>query len=41
MGEVRYNSLARANKEKAAVLFANAEKHAKAKYEHLVDLANL
>ena len=40
MGEVRYNSLARANPERAKELFAKACEDAKAKYEHLVELAN-
>ncbi len=39
MGEVRYNSLARANPERAANLFDNAVETAKAKYDYLVDLA--
>ncbi len=39
MGEVRYNSLARANPERAKELFAKAVADAKAKYEHLVELA--
>ena len=39
MGEVRYNSLARANKERAEELFAKAEADAKAKYAKLVKLA--
>ena len=39
MGEVRYNSLARSNPERAKELFAKAEKDAKAKYEKLVKLA--
>lgn len=39
--EVRYNSLSRQNPERAELLFANAEKTAKAKYEHLVKLASL
>ena len=39
--EVRYSSLIRQNPERAEALFANAEKNAKAKYEHLVKLANL
>ena len=37
--EVRYNSLLRANPERAAELFAKAEKDAAKKYEHLVKLA--
>ncbi len=40
MGEVRYNSLARANPERAKELFAKAVADSKAKYEHLVELAN-
>ncbi|MBQ7794339.1 MAG: pyruvate:ferredoxin (flavodoxin) oxidoreductase, partial [Clostridia bacterium] len=40
MGEVRYNSLARSNPERAKELFAKACADAKAKYEHLVELAN-
>ena len=40
MGEVRYNSLARANKERAEKLFAKAEADAKAKYAKLVKLAS-
>ena len=39
MGEVRYNSLARSNPERAKELFAKACADAKAKYEHLVELA--
>ena len=39
MGEVRYNSLARSNPERAKELFAKAQADAKAKYEHLVKLA--
>ena len=39
MSEVRYNSLARSNPERAKELFAKAEKDAKAKYEKLVKLA--
>ncbi len=39
MGEVRYNSLARSNPERAKELFAKAQADAKAKYEHLVNLA--
>lgn len=37
--EVRYSSLYRSNPERAAELFAKAEKHAKAKYARLVRLA--
>ena len=40
MGEVRYNSLARANKERAEELFAKAEADAKAKYAKLVKMAS-
>jgi pyruvate-ferredoxin/flavodoxin oxidoreductase len=36
MGEVRYNSLARANPERAEQLFAHAEATAKTKYDELV-----
>ncbi|MCD8390338.1 MAG: pyruvate:ferredoxin (flavodoxin) oxidoreductase [Firmicutes bacterium] len=39
MGEVRYSSLARANKERAEELFDKAAKDAKAKYEKLKKLA--
>ena len=39
MNEVRYNSLARSNPERAKELFAKAEENAKAKYAHLVELA--
>ena len=39
MGEVRYNSLARSNPERAKELFAKACADAKAKYEHFVELA--
>ena len=39
MGEVRYNSLARSNPERAKELFEKAAADAKAKYQHLVDLA--
>ena len=39
MGEVRYNSLARSNPERAKELFAKAKKNAEEKYEHLVKLA--
>ena len=41
MGEVRYNSLVRNNKERAAKLFAKSEKEAQAKYEHLTRLQAL
>ncbi len=40
-GEVRYNSLVRANPERAAKLFDAAEENAKAKYEHLLKLVKL
>ena len=40
-GEVRYNSLKRANPEKAARLFAKSEEQAKAKYAHLSKLVGL
>ncbi len=39
MGEVRYNSLARSNPERAEKLFASAVETAKETYDHLVDLA--
>jgi pyruvate-ferredoxin/flavodoxin oxidoreductase len=39
--EVRYSSLVRQNPERAEQLFANAEKNAMAKYEHLVKLSQL
>ncbi len=39
--EVRYSSLIRQNPERAEELFANAEKSAAAKYNHLVKLASL
>ncbi len=39
--EVRYSSLVRQNPERAGQLFANAEKNAMAKYEHLVKLTQL
>lgn len=39
MGEVRYNSLARSNPERAKELFQKAQADAKAKYEKLVELA--
>ena len=39
--EVRYSSLIRQNPERAEQLFANAEKNAAAKYEHLVKLSKL
>ncbi len=38
--EVRYNSLSRQNPDRAAALFANAEKNAQEKYARLVDLAS-
>ena len=40
MNEVRYNSLARSNPERAKELFKKAEESAKQKYAHLVELAN-
>ena len=40
MGEVRYNSLARSNPERAKKLFDKAQADAKAKYQKLVELAN-
>ena len=40
-GEVRYNSLVRANPERAAELFDAAEAQSKAKYEHLQKLVKL
>ena len=40
-GEVRYNSLKRANPERAAMLFSQAEEDAKAKYAHLQKLIAL
>jgi pyruvate-ferredoxin/flavodoxin oxidoreductase len=39
MSEVRYNSLSRTNPERAAMLFAKAEKDAAIKYEKLVKMA--
>ena len=39
MGEVRYNSLARSNPERAKELFAKAKKNAEENYAHLVKLA--
>ncbi|MBQ8808260.1 MAG: pyruvate:ferredoxin (flavodoxin) oxidoreductase [Clostridia bacterium] len=39
MNEVRYNSLARSNPERAKELFQKAAATAKAKYEHLVELS--
>ncbi|MBO5059861.1 MAG: pyruvate:ferredoxin (flavodoxin) oxidoreductase [Clostridia bacterium] len=39
MGEVRYNSLVRANPERAKALFEKAQADAKAKYDKLVELA--
>ncbi len=41
MREVRYNSLMRANPERAKQLFAIAEENAKAKYKHLVEMDNM
>jgi len=40
-GEVRYNSLMRANPEKAKELFAKSEGEAKGRYEHLEKLVKL
>jgi len=40
-GEVRYNSLMRANPERAEKLFAEAEENAKARYEYLKSLGEL
>ena len=40
-GEVRYNSLARFNPEKAEVLFAKNESEAKDRYEYLKKLVTL
>ncbi len=40
-GEVRYNSLKRANPEKAAVLQAKSEQEAKERYSYLNRLVNL
>ncbi len=40
MNEVRYNSLARSNPERAKELFANAAANAKAKYAELVEKAS-
>ena len=40
-GEVRYNALKRANPERAAMLFGQAEEDAKAKYAHLQKLIAL
>ena len=39
MGEVRYNSLARANPERAEKLFDSAVENAKHRYDYLVELA--
>lgn len=39
MNEVRYNALARSFPEKAEKLFTEAEKQAKDKYEHLLNLS--
>jgi pyruvate-ferredoxin/flavodoxin oxidoreductase len=41
MGEVRYNSLTRAFPDRAEKLFAEAEKNATARYEHLLRLGEL
>ena len=38
MREVRYNSLMRANPERATALFDIAEQNAKDKYKHLVEM---
>ncbi|MBQ4165795.1 MAG: hypothetical protein IJD85_05680, partial [Oscillospiraceae bacterium] len=38
MREVRYNSLMRANPERATALFDQAEQNAKDKYKHLVEM---
>ena len=40
-GEVRYNSLKRANPEKAAKLFAKSEEEAKERYDYLKKLTTL
>lgn len=40
-GEVRYNSLMRANPDKAKELFAKSEGEAKGRYEHLEKLVKL
>ncbi len=39
MGEVRYNSLARSNPERAKELFEKAVANAEAKYEKLAKMA--
>ncbi|MEG1027710.1 MAG: hypothetical protein RSE07_03385, partial [Oscillospiraceae bacterium] len=39
MGEVRYNSLARSNPDRAETLFTKAEQNAKEKYDSLVKRA--
>ena len=41
MREVRYNSLMRANPERATVLFDKAVANSKAKYDHLVEMQNM
>ena len=41
MREVRYNSLMRANPERATVLFDKAVKNSEAKYKHLVEMQNM
>ena len=41
MREVRYNSLMRANPDKATKLFDKAVSNAKAKYDHLVEMQNM
>ena len=38
MREVRYNSLMRANPDRATVLFDKAVANSKAKYDHLVEM---
>ena len=39
MGEVRYNSLARSNPERAEKIFDGAVESAKHRYDYLVELA--
>ncbi len=41
MREVRYNSLMRANPDRATVLFDKAEANSKAKYDHLVEMEKM
>jgi pyruvate-ferredoxin/flavodoxin oxidoreductase len=41
MGEVRYNSLTRSFPERAEKLFAEAEKNATVRYDHLLRLGSL